>query len=152
MKTVDPALSSVWHALQGLISCLKRDSENENENGKLPTIFIAFDDAQSLVRPIEPKGDPNRTYYIELRCALQALRNTSSFVFFLSTTSKLSPPTKPVEVDSSTRVVSMDLRTPLPFSDLGFDHLMQDRKILSKFTTIECVTSNECVVYMGRPL
>ncbi|KAH9065664.1 hypothetical protein EDB87DRAFT_869820 [Lactarius vividus] len=40
----------------------------------------------------------------------------------------------------------------LSFSDLGFDHLMNDRKIFDRYKTIEDVISTECVVHMGRPL
>ncbi|KAH9064241.1 hypothetical protein EDB87DRAFT_1392354 [Lactarius vividus] len=44
------------------------------------------------------------------------------------------------------------LRSPLPFSDLGFDHLMRDRRICDAFNAIDNVTSTDCVVHMGHPL
>jgi hypothetical protein len=58
----------------------------------------------------------------------------------------------PRDIGKSARIYENRLRTPLPFSDLGFDHLMQNRKILDKFKTIDDVASTECVVHMGRPM
>jgi hypothetical protein len=118
--------------------------------GEHPGVFIAFDEAQSLMQCIEPKS--SRTFFVEVCRALQALRDTSSFVFFLSTTSKISQFAMPGEVDKSARMACKILRTPLPFSDLGFDLLMQSRKVLDKFNTIDEVASTECVVHMGRPM
>ncbi|KAH9042332.1 hypothetical protein EDB84DRAFT_1472869 [Lactarius hengduanensis] len=152
----------VGRALQTLLSCLDDDNDAQigrkrkkaNANDILPGVFIAFDEAHSLAQPIEPKvesNDNNRTFFIELRSALQALLDTSSFVFFLST-NKISQFAMPGEIDPSTRMHDKILRSPLPFSDLGFDHLMRDRKIFDAFKTISDVTSTDCVAHMGRPL
>ena len=122
------------------------------QNEKLPGVFIAFDKAHSLTQPIDPDRDPSWTYFIKLRSALQALDYASSFVFFLSTTSKISNFVMPGDIAVSTRIVQKDLRTPLPFSNLGFDHLMQNHKILTKLTTIDEVASTECIMHMGQPL
>ena len=133
-------------ALSELLSCLGGDKMTD----KYPGVFIAFDEAQSLAQPIESRG--GRTFFIEVRRALQALLNTSSFVFFLSTTSKISQVEMPAQIDGSARMNDKRFRTPLPFCDLGFDHLMESRKILHKFKTIDEVASTECVVHMGRPM
>ncbi|KAH9037252.1 hypothetical protein EDB85DRAFT_2287937 [Lactarius pseudohatsudake] len=153
----------VGRALQTLLSCLDDDNDAQigrkrkkaNANDILPGVFIAFDEAHSLAQPIEPtveSNDNNRTFFIELRSALQALLDTSSFVFFLTTTSKISQFAMPGEIDPSARMHDKILRSPLPFSDLGFDHLMRDRKIFDAFKTISDVTSTDCVAHMGRPL
>jgi hypothetical protein len=161
-----PDRRDVSLALQGLLSCLsgveinqgnmevdgaQTDSDPETSD-KLPGVFIAFDEAQSLAKPIKAKGDPSRTYFIELRSALQVLDATASFVFFLSTTSKISQFAMPADIANSERLVWKNLRTPLPFSDLGFDHLMRGQVILSRFKTIDKAASTQCVVHMGRPL
>ncbi|KAH8988894.1 hypothetical protein EDB92DRAFT_2068305 [Lactarius akahatsu] len=150
----------VWRALKMLLSCLDGDNgaqigpedENANMNDKFPGVFIAFDEAHSLTQPIEP--NEKHTFFIELRRALQALRDTSSFSFFLSTSDKtsISQISMPGNIDPSSRMHETLFRLPLPFSDLGFDHLMRDRKICDAFKTIDDVTSTDCVVHMGRPL
>ncbi|KAH9175272.1 hypothetical protein EDB89DRAFT_349519 [Lactarius sanguifluus] len=153
----------VGRALQALLSYLDDDNDAQigrkrkkaNANDIPPGVFIAFDEAHSLAQPIEPKvesNDNNRTFFVELRSALQVLINTSSFVFFLSTTSKISQFAMPGGIDPSARMHDKILRLPLPFSDLGFDHLMRDRKIFGAFKTISDVTSTDCVAHMGRPL
>ncbi|KAH9082104.1 hypothetical protein EDB83DRAFT_613711 [Lactarius deliciosus] len=146
----------VRRALQMLLSCLNCDN-GANANGKLPGVFIAFDEAHSLAQPIELRVESKEknkwTFFIELRRALlEALLDTSSFSFFLSTTSKISQFAMPGEIDPSARMHDKELRSPLPFSDLGFDNLMRDRKIFDTFKTIDDVTSTDCVVHMGRPL
>jgi hypothetical protein len=126
----------VKSALEALLSCLPKTDKH-------PAVFIAFDEAHSLVQRIEPKR--SLTFFIEFRHALQALSGTSSFVFFISTNNTISQFAMPGEINES-------LSPPLPFSDLGFDHLMQNRKILDKFKTIDEAASTECVVHMGRPM
>ncbi|KAH8998885.1 hypothetical protein EDB86DRAFT_781144 [Lactarius hatsudake] len=154
------ATGDVGRALQTLLSCLDGDNDaqigrkRKKANDKFPGVFIAFDEAHSLAQPIEPKvesNDNNRTFFVELRSALQALLDTSSFVFFLST-SKISQFVMPGEIDPSSTMHDKILRLPLPFSDLGFDHLMRDRKIFDAFKTISDVISTDCVAHMGRPL
>ncbi|KAH9175335.1 hypothetical protein EDB89DRAFT_2137024 [Lactarius sanguifluus] len=150
----------VVRALRMLLSCLDGDidgtqinprDENANVNDKFPGVFIAFDEAHSLTQLIEP--NEKHTFLIELRRALRALLDTSSFSFFLSTSDKtsISQISMP-EIDPSSRMPETLFRLPLPFSDLGFDHLMRDRKICDAFKTIDDVTSTDCVVHMGRPL
>ena len=138
--------TKVANALNALLSCLGDNSKKDNH----PGVFIAFNEAQSLAQPIESKG--HRTFFIELRRALQALLDTSSFMFFLSTASKISQFAMPKDIDGSARMYNDTLRTPLPFCNLGFDHLMQSHKILDKFKTIDGAASTECVVHMGQPL
>ncbi|KAH9178639.1 hypothetical protein EDB89DRAFT_1927636 [Lactarius sanguifluus] len=55
-------------------------------------------------------------------------------------------------MDPSDGMREEGLVPPLSFSDLGFDHLMYDRKIFDRYKTIEDVTSTKCIVHMGRPL
>ncbi|KAH9046307.1 hypothetical protein EDB84DRAFT_1265284, partial [Lactarius hengduanensis] len=112
-----------------------------------PSVFIAFDEAHSLTEP-----DTSRTHFVDLQSALHKLKNFSFFSFFVSTTSKISRFTIPRDMDPSDGMREEGLIPPLSFSDLGFDHLMHDRKIFDRYKTIEDVTSTECIVHMGRPL
>ncbi|KAH8990142.1 hypothetical protein EDB86DRAFT_3104146 [Lactarius hatsudake] len=112
-----------------------------------PDVFVAFDEAHSLTEP-----DTSRTHFVDLQSALHKLTNSSFFSFFVSTTSKISQFTIPRDMDHSNGTHEEELIPPLSFSDLGFDHLMHDRKIFDRYKTIEDVTSTECIVHMGRPL
>ncbi|KAI9464949.1 hypothetical protein BJY52DRAFT_745598 [Lactarius psammicola] len=56
------------------------EDEDEDESDKLPSVFIAFDEAYSLTQPIELHS--NQNYFIELHRALQAL-GTPLFSLFL---------------------------------------------------------------------
>ncbi|KAH9035048.1 hypothetical protein EDB84DRAFT_1269650, partial [Lactarius hengduanensis] len=148
MKTSDPNPNreDVGKALNALRTSLG----SQTRRSKVPDVFVAFDEAQSLGELKMP--GTNRTYFIHLRSALRELSDFSFFSFFLSTTSKIAHFVIPRDMDPSSRIFEEGLNPSLPFSDLGFDHLMQDRKIFGKYKTIEDVTSTECVVHMGRPL
>ncbi|KAH9175259.1 hypothetical protein EDB89DRAFT_2092796 [Lactarius sanguifluus] len=117
------------------------------DHSEAPDVFVAFDEAHSLMEP-----DTSRTHFVDLQSALHVLKNFSFFSFFVSTTSKISRFTIPRDVDPSDGMHEEELIPPLSFSDLGFDHLMHDRKIFDQYKTIEDVTSTECIVHMGRPL
>ncbi|KAH9081566.1 hypothetical protein EDB83DRAFT_2214337 [Lactarius deliciosus] len=147
MKTSDPSPNrgNVSKALKALKTSLGPQSCGS----KVPDVFVAFDEAQ-LLGELKMPGT-NRTFF-HLRAALHELSDSSFFSFFLSTTSKIAHFVIPRDIDSSSRIFGEELNPSLPFSDLGFDHLMHDRKIFGKYKTIEDVTSTECVVHMGRPL
>jgi hypothetical protein len=123
------------------------------KNNKFPAIFVVFDEAHTLT---EHQTTDNRTPFIELCSALKdvddAGESSSFFSFFLSTRSSISKFVMPKDVDISARMIEEDSTPSHPFSDLGFDHLMHERKIFDKFKIIEDVTSVECVIHMGRPL
>ncbi|KAH9039905.1 hypothetical protein EDB84DRAFT_1019205 [Lactarius hengduanensis] len=133
------------------------------DHSEAPDVFVAFDEAHSLVEFSDP--DTKRTHFIHLRSALHALKYEKFFSFFLSTTSDIAEvatprdssssdptPKKTQHLDKSDRILHKELDPSLPFVDLGFDHLMHDRKIFDRYKTIEDVTSTECIVHMGRPL
>ncbi|KAI0275350.1 hypothetical protein BC834DRAFT_45359 [Gloeopeniophorella convolvens] len=107
----------------------------------VPDIFITFDEAHELMNEY---ARPLPSNFSELRRVLRMLHGGSSFVFFVSTDSKISEfaPTRP---DPSEAL-------PTPFSAIGFDQLMDSHKIGMRFCTIEEVTSVESIAHMGRPL
>jgi hypothetical protein len=138
----------VRNALEKLISHIGPRPQTNRHLDKLPDVFIAFDEAHPLANILSTES---RTHFTELRSALKDVNSVSFFFFFLSTTSKISKLSMPKDISESARMVQ-DYMPSLPFSDLGFDHLMHDRKIFTKFKTINDVTATECIVYMGRPL
>lgn len=136
-KTREISSQQVQGALEKLISHI---GPLTTRTAKFPRIFIAFDEAHPLA---DLQTTESRTYLTELCSVLQHVGSNSFFCFFLSTTSKISRFAIPRDVAGS---------ASLPFSDLGFDHMMHDRKIFSKFRTLDGAAATECVVYMGRPL
>ena len=139
------------HAYRALKKLIKSLGPRTGRDDTIPDVFVLFDEAHALT---ELKTHSNRTYFVELRSVLHDLPvgDFSLFAFFLSTTSKISQFAMPKDIDQSHRVGQGALKPSLPFSDLGFDHLMRTRKIFDTFKTIGDVTSTECVVHMGRPL
>ncbi|KAH9178630.1 hypothetical protein EDB89DRAFT_2239238, partial [Lactarius sanguifluus] len=141
--TSEPNYQDVGEALEALRTSLGPPTDYS----PAPDVFIAFDEVHSLTEP-----DASRTCFIDLQSALHKLKNVSFFSFFVSTTSKISQFAIPGDMDPSNGMHDEELIPPVTFSDLGFDHLMHDRKIFDRYKTIEDVTSTECIVHMGRPL
>ncbi|KAH8992520.1 hypothetical protein EDB92DRAFT_1858291 [Lactarius akahatsu] len=141
--TSAPNHQDMRKALEVLIT----DLGPQTNHSEAPDVFVAFDEAHSLTEP-----DTSRTHFVDLQSALHKLTNSSFFSFFVSTTSKISQFTIPRDMDPSNGTHEVEFMPPLSFSDLGFDHLMHDRKIFDRYKTIEDVTSTECIVHMGRPL
>lgn len=112
-------------------------------------IFIAFDEAHSLTAPFHEED--MRSNFTELRRALRELLNSPLWSFFLSTTSEITQLSLPRGFDPASRIVRDTLITPSPYIHLGFDQMMESRK-LSEHSTLDYITSTECIVHMGRPL
>ncbi len=134
----------VQSALRNLQVYLSTGRRTDSENKGIQHVFIAFDDAHTL------PGVKND----ELCWALHDVK-VACFSFFVSTISKTSEFSEsdiPRDVDSGNRIMFIRRGETSLFSDLGFDHLMQENKIFVKYNTIDDVTSVDCVVRMGRPL
>ncbi len=144
-STDDQSHADVKATLTSLIRCLGSRSHATMNN--LPHVFVVFDEAHTLT---ERRTQESGTFFTELRSAVKTAGTNDFFSFFLSTTSKISQFAVPKDMDQSLRMA--ESTPPVPFSDLGFDHLMRDRKIFETFKTIDDVASNECVMHLGRPL
>lgn len=120
------------------------------EEPALPDIFIVFDEAHLLTVPFSSEG--LQSHFVELRRAIRVFSEASLFTFFLSTTGKISQFTPARGRDHSYRMNDGQLKTPHPFIYLGFDQLMESRKIFNEYKTLERVTSLDCIAHMGRPL
>jgi len=124
----------------------KTDPGNEH----IQYIFIAFDEAHALLGV--KKDNSGCSHFIELCWALCLLEKSPSFSFFLSTTSTISEFVIPQDANPSFKISAEGLTSSIPFSDLGFNHLMQDHKFFNKYKTINDVTSIDCIVHLGQPL
>ena len=89
--------------------------------------------------------------YVILRRTLSSLQTCSLYSFFLSTSANIQF-AQPRGQDPSSRMYTGELSAPDPYIYLGFDQLMQDRKVSERCKTLDDVTSFECAGYMGRPL
>lgn len=116
---------------------------------KFVDVFIAFDEAQTLVDSVDGTGESR---FVILRRQLCSLSSSPLFVFFLSTTGKITQFCQPRRHDPSSRVKDGALATPRPYIHFSFDQLMKDYKVMSCWKTLEDVTSLKCVAHMGRPL
>jgi hypothetical protein len=128
-----------YHAIKGI-----------SLNNRFVDIFIMFDEAQMLEETFEDDG--SESLFIVLRRALSSVLPSSLFTFFLSTTGTITPFIHSRDQDPSSRISTGTRSTPRPYIHLGFDQLMQKRKIFERWNTLEGVTSLECVAHMGRPL
>jgi hypothetical protein len=146
--TSEATCLNVWHALETLINHLGPRPQSGPGTDDLPDVFVVFDEVHSLM--VLKNLGAKRTCFIELCSVLNRLKNFPLFSFFLSTSGKILQSTLPKDIDPSNMVQPEKLS--LPFSDLGFDHLMCNHKIFDKYKTIDEVTSTECVMHMGRPL
>jgi hypothetical protein len=117
--------------------------------GTYVDIFLAFDEAHTIADPLP---DEKESRFVVLRRVLNSLSSEPLFSFFLSTTSKITQFGKPRGHDPSNRINSGTLATPRPYIYLGFDQLMQSRKVGSRWRTLEHITSLDCIAHMGRPL
>jgi len=113
-------------------------------------IFIAFDEAHTLAEATT--SGANESFFVILRRTLSLLSRFSLYTFFLSTTGKITQFAQPRERDSSSRINEGTLETPRPFIYLGFDQLMQERKVFDRWNTLDDITSLDCIAHMGRPL
>ncbi|KAI9445890.1 hypothetical protein H4582DRAFT_1901738 [Lactarius indigo] len=114
-------------------------------------VFITFDEAHTLADSFDDKHT-RESRFVVLRRILNSLSSDPLFSFFLSTTGKITQFGQPRGQDASNRINDGSLATPHPYIHLGFDQLMQSRKILVRWTTLDHVVSLECVAHMGRPL
>ena len=128
----------------GYISTTER-----SKGSKFVDIFIAFDEAHTLARTM---NTANESCFVVLRRMLSSLLSQPLYSFFLSTTGNITQFAQPRGQDSSNRINSGVLSTPRPYIYLGFDQLMQNRKVFQRWKTLEDVTSLECAAHMGRPL
>lgn len=125
----------------------------QSSSNKFPAVFIVFDEAHSLTKPLYANNSTSRNDFSELRRVLSLLNQVSLFTIFLSTTGKISQFTPPRGHDPSNRMNYGTFKIPHPFIYLGFDQLVgSDKMFCDKYKTLNDVTTLECISRMGRPL
>lgn len=160
----EPKDADVSGALEILREVLNRgDLENKHRipeeaaDDKFVDIIITFDEAHTLSQHLDGATD-TESRFIALRRVLNGLKSEPLFTFFLSTTGKITQFGQSRVRDPSSRVFGGQLATPRPYIYLGFDQLMEDRKLFSPASsstatlTLKDVTSMEFAAHLGRPL
>lgn len=145
---VQKALMELHLTLNGSDSSTKHRIAAKGNSDSFVDIFIAFDEAHMLSK----FTDSGERRFVVLRRELNRLRTSPLFVLFLSTTGQITQFDQPRDKDSSSRIFDGTFATPKPYIYLGFDQLMQRRKVFSTWRTLDDVTSLDCVAHMGRPL
>jgi hypothetical protein len=123
--------------------------KTSDAHNRFVDVFIAFDEAHTLAESVD---DQKESRFVVLRRELCSLSTQPLFLFFLSTNGKVTQFGQPRGHDPSNRINYGTLTTPRPYIYLGFDQLMRNRKVFSRWKTLEDVTSLECIAHMGRPL
>jgi hypothetical protein len=124
-------------------------NDRHGHDNQYVDVFIAFDEAHTLADSFDLK---DQSRFVVLRRKLSSLSSEPLFSFFLSTTGKITQFGRPRGQQASDRLNDGRLATPRPYIYLGFDQLMQSQKVLVRWTTLDHVTSLECIAHMGRPL
>ncbi|KAG6856553.1 hypothetical protein H0H87_003235 [Tephrocybe sp. NHM501043] len=113
----------------------------------MPAVFLAFDECHTLAATELCTG---RSLYTELLSVLSKLREGSLFTLLLSTTGKISDYTPPPTYDLSGRIVARTYHVIPPFTDLGFDQMV-DSKVNDNLT-IHDVSQIRFWAKLGRPM
>jgi hypothetical protein len=145
-KALGRALTQLRNALNAGSDPMTHCIRSKRWPVRFVDIFITFDEAHTLAEVVD---DRNETRFIVLRRLLSSLTSEPLFSFFLSTTSKITPPRGH---DALSYINYGVLATPCPFICLGFDQLTRTRKVFESWNTLRDVTSLEYNAHMGRPL
>jgi hypothetical protein len=119
-----------------------------------PQIFVAFDEAHFLSKPLDgSKGNVMDTSHMaELRRVLEKIRKEPVLTLFLSTTGKISSLVSSYAPDISARLINGTLKLMPAFTDLGYDQLMLEHKIGEGTHKLEEVTGTDFMAKFGRPM
>ena len=126
-----PSDNDLQIALAALRTVLNKDSDEKKhcivtEYGVGVDVFIMFDEAHTLT---DCYDDHKESRFVVLRRTLSVLHSDPLFSFFLSTTGKVTQFGQPRGHDNSDRINEGCLETPCPYIFVGFDQLVQSRKV-----------------------
>ncbi|KAI0370060.1 hypothetical protein BV20DRAFT_315504 [Pilatotrama ljubarskyi] len=118
------------------------------EQPRILDIILYFDEAQRLTTS---DASESGTLFPHVRRALRIIQDLPIFAVFLSTVGKLEQFSPPAQLDSSDRVVRLQL---LPFRPIVWTPLdvLAQRITNDKVWTLREVASTYHIVHLGRPL
>ncbi|KAI0275426.1 hypothetical protein BC834DRAFT_49050 [Gloeopeniophorella convolvens] len=152
--STDPGGTNMVSAQASALRTVLYSPAGVPDHSDFPDVFIAVDEAHLLIDQFGYEPESNLS---ALRQALRMLDDGSSFAFFISTSAKICETwPHPPPFSSSSRIIPSKVVKPsivdMPYSVIGYDQLMIERKIGIRFCTIKEVASMECIVHLGRPL
>jgi hypothetical protein len=111
-------------------------------------VILAFDEAHVLAEEVE--ADNTWSQFSEFRRVLRSIRSYPIFSLFLSTTGRVHAFTPSPRDDLSGRLMVQNLALFPPFTELGFDQLVE--KIHEGKVNIDQVVKYSFMCMFGRPL
>ncbi|KAH8993716.1 hypothetical protein EDB92DRAFT_2113656 [Lactarius akahatsu] len=131
-----------------LLDELSKDLRTQHHERRV-NIFLAFDEAHTLTVYYD---DQEESRFVVLRWELSSiLGHGPLFSFFLSTSSKITQFGQSRGHDNPDRINSGYMTIPRRYIYVGFDQLVQNRKV-RRGSTLEDVTSLDFIAHLGRPL
>ncbi len=109
-----------------------------------------FDEAHTLTDCYD-KHRESRFVMLQQTLSVLSSLELPLFLFFLSTTGKVTQFSQPRGHDNSDHINDGYLATPCPFIFIGFDQLVQNHKVRWG-STLDDVTSLDFIAHLGRPL
>ena len=150
-----PSDEELTKAIVALRTALNKNS-NEKERCIITKynvnvdVFIMFDEAHTLTDCYD-KHRESRFVMLQQTLSVLSSLELPLFLFFLSTTGKVTQFSQPRGHDNSDHINDGYLATPRPFIFVGFDQLVQNHKV-RRGSTLDDVTSLDFVAHLGRPL
>jgi hypothetical protein len=157
---------TIQEAARTMISILQSISRNQDEDSTDidPLVLLSFDEAHTLSKKLPSNqqenlssqntlnntNDVGPSYFSCLRCQLQKLCNEPIFSVFLSTTGALFQFVPAKVADPSSQVAGGSLQLLEPFTDLGFDLLMEPIRENTK--NPNDIIEMDFLIKFGRPL
>jgi hypothetical protein len=112
---------------------------------------LAFDEAHILTT-VQNSEQDYFSKFSELRRAIRALKELPIFSLFLSTAGKIQDLTPTADSDLSRRIQDFELQLLEPYTELGFDQMMKDSRLLDGTISIQDASTARFMSRFGRPL
>jgi hypothetical protein len=139
-------------AVESLLKVLDPNLDLMSDLSQLPPMAVlAYDEAHVLSDDKYNPLDGTWSIFSELRRNHRRLNKYPIFSVFLSTSGKIQDISPPPRNDKSKRLEQRELMSLTPFTELGFDQMIQP-PISEGSVTIDDVSTLKCMAMHGRPL
>ena len=136
---------------ESLLRILNPNEDPQSLSRVPPMVILAYDEAHILSDNKYNASNDAWSIFSEFRRAHRALNKYPIFSVFLSTSGKIQDLSPPPEYDKSRRLEDRILQLLPPFTELGFDQMIQPT-ISEGSVTIDDVSTIKYMAMFGRPL
>ena len=143
--------TQILEVAESLLQILSPDEDPRLLSRAPPVVILAYDEAHILSDEKYNVLSNPWTIFSEFRRTHRSLNKYPIFSVFLSTSGKIQDLTPPPQYDKSKRLEDRELQLLPPFTELGFDQMIQPT-ILEGSVTIDDVSTLEYMAMFGRPL